>query len=152
MFLIFNFYNQNFQTKLNLELILKIHYNDDRLILRELTNIVEIPNEFQVWNPSIELIESLIGSRSFIENGFLSNQLLFAQKSIHLDPKTGQITILQRYNFLLINIYRIYGTTHCITTKWKYPFEKYFCELKFDSNSGIFLIEKILKIKLIFLI
>lgn len=78
--------------------MLIVHYNEDRLILRELSNVVSIPKEFQAWEPSIDIIESLVGGRATIQaNGYAPSRLIIAQKSLHLDPKNGQITIFQRY-------------------------------------------------------
>lgn len=60
-------------------MVMTLHYNDDRLILRELSNVLSIPAEFQPWLPDIEM-------RPTSE----------IRQTYHLDPKTGQVTIIYR--------------------------------------------------------
>uniref|UniRef100_A0AC34REU0 Neurotransmitter-gated ion-channel ligand-binding domain-containing protein n=1 Tax=Panagrolaimus sp. JU765 TaxID=591449 RepID=A0AC34REU0_9BILA len=91
----------------DLELIIVIHYLDDRLIMRELTDVLTIPNEFTPWIPNIETSPSLD-----------------LQKSVHVDPKTGQITVFLRVN----------SKIQCYSEIWKHPFDSFQCELFFSTE------------------
>lgn len=93
----------------DLELIIVIHYLDDRLIMRELTDVLTIPNEFTPWIPNIETSPSLD-----------------LQKSVHVDPKTGQITVFLRVN----------SKIQCYSEIWKHPFDSFQCELFFSTEQG----------------
>ncbi|KAI1713285.1 Ligand-Gated ion Channel [Ditylenchus destructor] len=103
-------------TRLHLELMLIVHYNDDRLILRELPEILTMPDEFHPWIPSVELTQ--------VWGPSLTSSTLGTQKTIHLDPKTGQLTVF----------HRISGSIACTSSVWKQPFERYYCELEITSE------------------
>ncbi|KAH7730647.1 Protein LGC-33 [Aphelenchoides avenae] len=93
--------------RLHLEIVMTLHYNDDRLVLRELSSVLSIPAEFQPWLPDIEIRPSSEVKQSY-----------------HLDPKTGQVTI----------IFRLAPTLSCDSERWRYPFEKYSCELNIVAS------------------
>lgn len=42
--------------KLEIELMLSLYYNEERLILRDLTEIITIPDEFLPWTPQVSSI------------------------------------------------------------------------------------------------
>ncbi|KAI1705493.1 Ligand-Gated ion Channel [Ditylenchus destructor] len=108
--------NSELETRLHLELMLIVHYNDDRLILRELPEILTMPDEFHPWIPSIELTQ--------VWGPSLTSSTLGTLKTIHLDPKTGQLTVF----------HRISGSIACTSSVWKQPFERYYCELEITSE------------------
>uniref|UniRef100_A0AC35FHC4 Uncharacterized protein n=1 Tax=Panagrolaimus sp. PS1159 TaxID=55785 RepID=A0AC35FHC4_9BILA len=96
-----------FQKEIQLELVMIIHYLDDRLIMRELDDVLTIPSEFKPWIPIIAIFPGKD-----------------PQQSIHVDPKTGQMTVF----------YRIFSQLPCFADSWKYPFEKYQCDLYFTTQ------------------
>ena len=60
-------------------MVMIVHYHDDRLVMRELNDILTVPDEFQPWLPTLE-----------------PSPFAPMQKSIHVDPKTGQLTVFFR--------------------------------------------------------
>uniref|UniRef100_A0A7E4V8P7 Neur_chan_LBD domain-containing protein n=1 Tax=Panagrellus redivivus TaxID=6233 RepID=A0A7E4V8P7_PANRE len=96
-----------------LDMVIIVHYLDDRLVMRELNNVLTIPIEFTPWLPAIDF--GPYGTPS---------------KSVHVDPKTGQMTIF----------YRLHALVPCFAETWKYPFERYQCDINFgtDQDERIF--------------
>ena len=86
-----------------------VHYLDDRLIMRELDDVLTIPSEFNPWVPVLTIFPGAD-----------------PQQSIHVDPKTGQMTLF----------YKIFSRIPCFADVWKYPFEKYQCDLYFSHQQG----------------
>uniref|UniRef100_A0A914D5C0 Transmembrane ion channel n=1 Tax=Acrobeloides nanus TaxID=290746 RepID=A0A914D5C0_9BILA len=93
--------------QLYLEMVMIVHYHDDRLVLRELNDILTVPDEFQPWLPTLE-----------------PSPFAPMQKSIHVDPKTGQLTVF----------FRIQSMISCYTEAWKSPFERFSCNLGFSTE------------------
>ncbi|KAE9556194.1 hypothetical protein FO519_000533 [Halicephalobus sp. NKZ332] len=92
---------------IELEMVMIVHYLDDRLIMRELDDVLTIPNEFDSWTPNID-----------------TSPNLDPQKSVHVDPKTGQMTMFIRIN----------SRIPCYSEIWKHPFESFQCDLSFDTE------------------
>jgi hypothetical protein len=62
--------------KLEIELMLSLYYNDERLILRDIQEVITIPDEFLPWIPQLDFPDHT-NTRS----------------SIHVDPRTGQLSL-----------------------------------------------------------
>lgn len=64
------------KNKLEIELMLSLYYNDERLILRDLHEVITIPDEFQPWIPKLDFLDGTS-----------------IKSSIHVDPRTGQLSL-----------------------------------------------------------
>lgn len=92
---------------IDIEMVIIIHYLDDRLIMRELTDVVTIPDEFEPWTPTID-----------------TSPYLDPQISIHVDPRTGQMTVFHKIN----------SKVYCHSEIWKHPFESFRCDISFSTE------------------
>lgn len=96
---------------LKIEMFLSLHYTDDRLSLRDIDEVIIIPDEFSPWTPQLD----------FPDNTQFKS-------SIHLDPTTGQITLRFKLDTIL----------GCKFISWYSPFQKYFCRFEVGSYESEF--------------
>lgn len=68
-------------------------------MLRKLTDLIHIPNEFKPWLPTIEIVD---GFGSGGSNSLVSLSTFVVDQTIHLNPKNGQVTVLHRFVCKLI--------------------------------------------------
>ncbi|CAD5228707.1 unnamed protein product [Bursaphelenchus xylophilus] len=92
---------------LDLELVLAMHYSDERLIIREIVNTLVLPEEFVAWSPEIEYEPAVEES-----------------KKIYLDPKTGQLNM----------VIKIKASIECDSEEWTSPFSTYMCSVTIKTN------------------
>ncbi|CAD5220256.1 unnamed protein product [Bursaphelenchus okinawaensis] len=84
----------------DLEMLLALHYSDERLNIREISGSIILPQEFTAWTPEIQYEPEISNT-----------------KRLYLDPRTGQI------NFAV----RLKSSISCETQEWTTPFNTYYC-------------------------
>ncbi|CAI4222086.1 unnamed protein product [Auanema sp. JU1783] len=87
------------------DILISLTWIDDRLVLRELPDRLELPIEFQPWTPRVQTFPS---SHS---------------QSVFLTPNTGSLTWYQR----------IKSEVSCESAAWKRPFHDYKCEIIIEN-------------------
>ncbi|KAI6176177.1 hypothetical protein M3Y97_00770200 [Aphelenchoides bicaudatus] len=98
--------------KLEIELMLSLYYNDERLILRDIQEIITIPDEFLPWIPQLEFPDQTK-----------------TRSSIHVDPRTGQISL--RFRLHINNL-------ESKTLDWQRPFQKNYCKFEIATTDKQF--------------
>ncbi|PAV78001.1 hypothetical protein WR25_00894 [Diploscapter pachys] len=83
------------------ELIIISSFIDDRLTIRELQERIELPDEFKPWSPKLIILPPPFSVTTT------------------LSPITGQIS----------SYYKIRDRVDCTAEEWKYPFERFICEV-----------------------
>ncbi|KAI6234587.1 hypothetical protein M3Y99_00776800 [Aphelenchoides fujianensis] len=104
--------------RLEVELALNLFFHDDRLLLRDLDDVITLPDEFEPWRPTLEFPDH---TRLRI--------------STHLDPQSGQISVR----------YKIRVDLSCRSLLWTRPFQKYTCRLSVLTSDGERLFLKLMR-------
>jgi hypothetical protein len=92
--------------RLETEMFFNLYYNDERLTLRDIDEVIAIPDEFSPWTPQLD----------FPDNTNLKS-------SIHVDPRTGQVSLR----------FKLHTMLECTFIVWNSPFQKYFCRFEVGS-------------------
>ncbi|KAI6212044.1 hypothetical protein M3Y96_00498500 [Aphelenchoides besseyi] len=103
---------------LEVELALGVHFHDERLVLRDLEDMIMLPEEFEPWRPILEFPEHTI-----------------FRVATHIDPQNGQMSL--RYK-LRVNL-------ACRSLAWTKPFQQHFCQFKVLTNNDERLFLKVVR-------
>ncbi|KAK6747624.1 hypothetical protein RB195_000678 [Necator americanus] len=87
--------------------VVVFHWTDDRLVLRELFDDFELPQEFVPWLPRVRTVPQPHTA------------------TVVLSPATGIVSLYHRVKEVIT----------CTTVEWKHPFETFNCEL-LTENAG----------------